>query len=138
MNKISSGLFGFTGLSWWRNIGDIPTFLKRLCFTLKHGYAPQAQWETFSWFIAVMREVLDFYINERMGDIPTPGLTEEENTEYYDTLYKHMRSLLDVMDESYYEDADTVEEQHKLYEKAVAAKDEFFRLFAEQFYDLWD
>lgn len=138
MNKISSGLFGFTGLNWWRNIGDIPIFLKRLCFTLKHGYAPQAQWETFSWFIVVMREVLDFYINERMGDIPTPGLTEEENTEYYDTLYKHMRSLLDVMDESYYEDADTVEEQHKRYEEAVAAKDEFFRLFADQFYDLWD
>ena len=138
MNKISSGLFGFTGLNWWRNIGDIPFFLRRVCFTLKHGYAPQAQWETFSWFIAVMREVLDFYINKRMGDIPTPGLTEEENTEYYDTLYKHMRSLLDVMDESYYENADTAEEQHKLYEEAVAAKDEFFRLFAEQFYDLWD
>lgn len=140
MNKIASGLFGFRGRNWWLNIFDIPVFLKRVCFTLKHGYAPQAQWETYSWFIAVMREVLDFYANRRMGDIPTPGLTEEENREYYDALYKHMRSLLDIMDESYYEYTDTltVEEQHKRYDEAVAAKDEFFKLFAKQFYNLWD
>ena len=140
MNKIASGLFGFRGRNWWLNILDIPVFLKRVCFTLRHGYAPQAQWETYSWFIAVMREVLDFYANRRMGDVPTPGLTKEENKEYYDALYKHMRSLLDIMDESYYEYTDTltVEEQHKRYDEAVAAKDEFFKLFAKQFYNLWD
>lgn len=138
MNKITIGLFGFRGLDWWRNLKDIPILFKRVIFTLKHGYGPQAQWETFSWFIAVMREVLDFYINERMGDAPVPGLTDEESKEYYDTLYKHMRCLLDVMDESHFEDVDTIEERNKLYKEAVAAKDEFFKLFAEQFYNLWD
>lgn len=132
------GLFGFKGLSWWRNIKDIPIFFKRIIFTLKHGYGPQAQWETFSWFIAVMREVLDFYENHRMGDIPIEGVPEEQWTEYNNQLFKDMRALLDIMDESHYEEAETLEERKKLYQESINAKNDFFELFSTYFYDLWD
>lgn len=138
MNKINSGLFGFRGLSWWRNIKDITIFFKRIGFTLKHGYAPQAQWETFAWFIAVMREVLDFYANRRMGDIPIEDMPEGQWTEYNDQLFNKMRELLDVMDEEHYEEAETLEERKKLYQESIASKDEFFNLFSKYFYDLWD
>lgn len=138
MNKIASGLFGFRGLSWWRNIKDIPIFFKRIVFTLKHGYAPQAQWETFAWFIAVMREVLNFYATCRMGDIPIEGVPEEQWTEYNDRLFKDMQTLLDVMDESHYEEAETLEEGKRLYQESIDAKNEFFSLFSNYFYDLWD
>lgn len=138
MNKISNGLFGFRGLSWWRNIKNIPIFFKRAAFTLKHGYAPQAQWDTFSWFIAVMREVLDFYATRRMGDIPIDGVPESQWTEYNDKLFKDMRALLDVMDESHYEEAETLEERKKFHQESIDAKNEFFNLFSNYFYDLWD
>ena len=65
INKLSFGLFMFHGKSWWRNLKNIPIFIKRVFFTLKHGYSPVAQWETFEWFIAVMREILINYRDYR-------------------------------------------------------------------------
>lgn len=56
-NNLSWGLFNFRGRYFLRNIKDIPIFIKRIFFTLKHGYAPQAQWETYVWFIDTMREM---------------------------------------------------------------------------------
>ena len=32
INKLSWGLFMFHGKSWWRNLKDIPIFIKRIFF----------------------------------------------------------------------------------------------------------
>lgn len=143
INKLSWGLFIFHGKNWWRNLKDIPIFFKRIFFTLKHGYSPAAQWETFGWFIAVMREVLTNYRNNRMGtpvvipDYDTDNLvSENKNIEVYNNILNEMIMLLDKMDENNpaYNDV-SLEEIHSAMD---AAKDRFFELFSKYFYTLWD
>lgn len=142
-NKLSCGLFMFHGKNWWRNLKDIPIFIKRIFFTLKHGYSPVAQWETFEWFIAVMREILINYRDNRMGtpvvipDYYTDDLiSKNKNIEIYNNILNEMIELLDKMDEcnSTYNGI-SLEEMHSAMD---TAKNKFFELFSKYFYTLWD
>lgn len=142
-NKLSCGLFMFHGKNWWRNLKDIPIFFQRIFFTLKHGYSPVAQWETFGWFIAVMREILINYRDNRTGTpvvIPDYNIddliSENKNIEIYNNILNEMIELLDKMDEcnSTYNDV-SLKEMHSAMN---AAKDKFFELFSKYFYTLWD
>ena len=143
INKLSWGLFMFHGKDWWRNLKDIPIFIKRIFFTLKHGYSPVAQWETFGWFIAVMREILVNYRDNRMGTpvvIPDYNIddliSENKNIEIYNNILNEMIELLDKMDEcnSTYNGV-SLEEMHSAMD---SAKNKFFELFSKYFYTLWD
>ena len=143
INKLSWGLFMFHGKDWWRNLKDIPIFIKRIFFTLKHGYSPVAQWETFSWFISVMREILINYRDNRMGTpVVIPGyniddlISENKNIEIYNNILNEMIELLDKMDEcnSTYNGV-SLEEMHSAMD---SAKNKFFELFSKYFYTLWD
>ena len=142
-NKLSCGLFMFRGKNWWRNLRDIPIFIKRIFFTLKHGYSPVAQWETFSWFISVMREILINYRDNRTGTpVVIPGyhtddsISENKNIEIYNNILNEMIELLDKMDEcnSTYNGV-SLEEMHSAMD---SAKNKFFELFSKYFYTLWD
>lgn len=142
-NKLSCGLFMFHGKNWWRNLKDIPIFFQRIFFILKHGYSPVAQWETFEWFIAVMREILINYRDNRTGtpvvipDYHTDDLiSENKNIEIYNNILNEMIELLDKMDEcnSTYNDV-SLEEMHSAMD---SAKNKFFELFSKYFYTLWD
>ena len=144
-NKLSFGLFMFRGKNWWRNLKDIPIFIKRIFFTLKHGYSPVAQFETFEWFMDVMKEILTNYRYNRMGspvvidnffDVKEENSNDVVNEEAYNAILDRMIVLLDLMDEhnQLYNDMDW-KEAHK---KKEDAKNEFFKLFSEQFYGLWD
>lgn len=139
-NKLSCGLFMFHGKNWWRNLKDIPIFIQRIFFTLKHGYSPVAQWETFCWFIAVMREILINYRDNRTGtpvvipDYHTDDLiSENKNIEIYNNILNEMIELLDKMDECNY-----LTYNNASLEAMNAAKDKFFELFSKYFYTLWD
>ena len=143
INKLSFGLFMFHGKSWWRNLKNIPIFIKRIFFTLKHGYSPVAQWETFGWFVAVMREILVNYRDNRMGTpvvIPDYNIddliSENKNIEIYNNILNEMIELLDKMDEcnSTYNGV-SLEEMHSAMD---TAKNKFFELFSKYFYTLWD
>ena len=143
INKLSWGLFMFHGKDWWRNLKDIPIFIKRIFFTLKHGYSPVAQWETFGWFIAVMREILVNYRDNRMGTpVVIPGydvddlISENKNVNVYNSLLDEMITLLDQMDEnnSAYNDI-SLEKMHSAMD---STKNKFFELFSKYFYTLWD
>ena len=142
-NKLSWGLFMFHGKNWWRNLKDIPIFIKRIFFVLKHGYSPAAQWETFEWFIAVMREILINYRDNRTGTpvvIPDYNIddliSENKNIEIYNNILNEMIKLLDKMDEcnSTYNGV-SLEEMHSAMD---SAKNKFFELFSKYFYTLWD
>ena len=142
-NKLSWGLFMLRGKNWWRNLKDIPIFIQRIFFTLKHGYLPAAQWETFEWFIAVMREILINYRDNRMGTpvvIPDYNIddliSENKNIEIYNNILNKMIELLNKMDEcnSTYNDV-SLEEMHSAMD---TAKNKFFELFSKYFYTLWD
>ena len=144
-NKLSCGLFVFRGKNWWRNLKDIPIFIKRIFFTLKHGYSPVAQFETFEWFMDVMKEILTNYRYNRMGspvvidnffDVKEENSNDVANEEAYNASLDRMIVLLDLMDEhnQLYNDMDWKEAD----KKKEDAKNEFFKLFSEQFYGLWD
>ena len=145
INKLSFGLFMFHGKSWWRNLKDIPIFIKRIFFVLKHGYSPAAQWETYGWFMSVMKEILTNYRYNRMGspvvidnffDVKEENSNDIANEEAYNAILDRMIDLLDKMDESnpIYDNMDWKESDKAI----VNAKNEFFKLFSEHFYSLWD
>ena len=143
INNLTFGLFDYPKCSWWRNLKDIPIFIKRIFFTLKHGYSPVAQWETFGWFITVMREILVNYRDNRMGTpvvIPDYNIddliSENKNIEIYNNILNEMIKLLDQMDEcnSIYNGVSLEE----MYSAMNSAKNKFFELFSKYFYTLWD
>ena len=145
INKLSFGLFMFHGKSWWRNLKDIPIFIKRIFFVLKHGYSPAAQWETYGWFMSVMKEILTNYRYNRMGspvvidnffDVKEENPNDVANEEAYNAILDRMIVLLDLMDEhnQLYNDMDWKEAD----KKKEDAKNEFFKLFSKHFYTLWD
>ena len=127
-NNLTFGLFN--SRSPISNLKDIPIYFKRLAFLLKHGYSPIAQWETYHWFICVMREIFTFYKNERVGDMLIEDVPEDKWKDINDELYDNLLSLLDDMDEEKYYPNDTI--------KMEQAKEEFFKLFSKYFYDFWD
>lgn len=140
-NKLSCGLFMFRGSQWWRNFKDIPIFVDRIFFTLKHGYSPVAQFETSQWFMDVMKEILINYRNNRVGSPIVLGdywddEKLEENEDAYNKILDRMIELLYLMDENnkIYNPRDW----KGTYEKVESAKNEFFRLFSEHFYGFWD
>lgn len=144
-NKLSCGLFVFRGKNWWRNLKDIPILIKRIFFTLKHGYSPVAQFETFEWFMDVMKDILTNYRYNRMGspividnffDVKEENSNDVVNEEEYNAILDRMIVLLDLMDEhnQLYNDMDWKEAD----KKKEDSKNEFFKLFSEQFYGLWD
>ena len=143
INNLTFGLFNYPKCSWYRNLKDIPIFIKRIFFTLKHGYLPVAQWETFGWFVAVMREILVNYRDNRMGTpvvIPDYNIddliSENKNIEIYNNILNEMIKLLDQMDEnnSAYNDVSL----DKMYSAMDSAKNKFFELFSKYFYTIWD
>ena len=139
IKNISFGLFKWPKCSWYRNFKDVPILFQRIFFTLKHGYTPAAQWETFPWFIEVMKEVLSYYRYKRVG---TPVLSIDDvddvgkNAEAYNKILDEMLQLLNQMDDDspMYLNMSLKEKT----EKCIAAKDKFFKLFAKYFYYLWD
>jgi hypothetical protein len=110
---------------------------------IKHGYDEYATWETFDWFIDTMKEILTTYRNNHDGypvgniAIIDPDVTgRDEFCAKYDAGIDRMIELLDRMDEGSDRYTNKLHsEKHDLMNKA---KDEFFKIFSEYFYNLWD
>lgn len=132
-HNLSAGLFGYRGWRWYKNIGDFWILIKRVFFILKHGYAPQALWETDGWFIGVMREILTNYRDNRIfvGFFESETKTAEENEQKTNEMLDRMIKLLDKMELDTIKDDETGEESN-------AAKEEFFALFSRYFYYFWE
>lgn len=132
-HNLSAGLFGYRGWRWYKNIGDFWILIKRVFFILKHGYAPQALWETDGWFIGVMREILTNYRDNRIfvGFFESETKTAEENEQKTNEMLDRMIKLLDKMELDTIKDDETEEESN-------AAKEEFFALFSRYFYYFWE
>ena len=140
-NKLSCGLFMFHGTSWWRNLRDIPIFVECIFFVLKHGYSPVAQWDTFEWFIDVMREILELALSG-IVEYRDDDSWSDENEEAYNKILDEMIELLDKMEERYYL-SENIEDLKKIdytemYNKQNEAKDRFFELFSKYFYTFCD
>ena len=132
-HNLSAGLFGYRGWYWYKNIGDFWILIKRVFFTLNHGYAPQALWEIDGWFVGIMREILTNYKDNRVftGFFFNEGLNEEEDIAKTDKELEQMIRLLDKMDMDYCDNKDSFKESER-------AKNKFFILLSKYFFYLWE
>lgn len=152
--KIFKRVFTHSGKHWYKNIKSIPLYFKLIDHLIKYGYDEYANWETFSWFIDVMKKILPNY--KHYWSIPiitdyytydTPlNLTDEEYEKqlkktWCDVIDK-MLGLLDLMDENneLYKSDDYISPENwsKIEESKNKAKEEFFSLFSKYFYQFWD
>lgn len=144
MKRITSAnfsLFNYRSIYFWKNLKDIPIFFSRLKYVIRHGYYPQAQWESFEYFIQMWEEILIGYRTRRNGtpiiikpDENTPEW-EKKNATAFDEILDTMLTDLEIMktdpmsDMKYYKEVN---------DRRETAKEEFFKLFSEHFYDWWD
>lgn len=146
--KIWQNVFLYPKKYWYKNIKYIPTYFSRLHHLIKYGYDRYARYETFDWFIDTMRGILTDYLKYHYGyPIRNWDVPEEDNLEIWEGKIKRMIELLDDMDESNpkYESIEDAESENdyiirykNMRDEMNKAKDEFFKIFAECFYDLWD
>lgn len=132
-NFLLSGLFSYKKRYWYKNIKSIWIMLERIVYVIKHGYYPQATYETFNYFIDMYRDILSNYIISPDSDsFSHEGMTKDE----WNNLINTMLKLLDEMD------ADNPVYYDLEYDEAInrmnASKHKFFELFEKYFYFLWD
>ena len=129
INRLCFNLFQYKGKYFYKNIKDIPTFFSRLKFVIKHGYYPQAEWETFCYFIDIFIEIISTYRYERNG---TPVITGDidKDEKDFNLVLEEMLNCLQIMKKY-----DSIDIDDIIINKA---KDKFFKLFSKYFYDLWD
>jgi hypothetical protein len=146
--EIFERCFCYRAKYWYKNTANIPRYFKLMHHLIKHGYDEYATWETFNWFIDTMKSILISYRKNRCGtpivvdNYPGQIKSDEDkeivraNDEKWNGIIDRMIELLDLMDECNpkYDDMDYFTSDKEI----NAAKDEFFKLFAEHFYRLWD
>ena len=157
-NKITSGLFLYRGLYFWRNIKDISILIGRFFFILKHGYNPIARWDYYAWFIDTTKDILTEYLKDHVGyKIIDDTKSPEWNEQAWENIIKEMINCLDKMkEENYLEDkpkkpdmgmtTEEVKQRNKeidkwysdTYKEMYKAKRRFFLLMNKYFYDLRD
>lgn len=146
IRNLGSPKWGLFNINFWKHpilwLKDLKIYHDRLKYLKKHGYSPEAEWETFNWFIDVMRDILKTYRYKRCGTgwyLEEPyeeGDNDqwERNIAFYNSELDKMLELLDKMDEDSY-DNNCSEEIIKQKQEAC---DKFFKMFAEYFYSFWD
>ena len=145
--KIFKRCFNHRGWYWYKNIKEIPLYFKLMHHLIQHGYDEYATWETYNWFVAVMKDILpayyDYYgipivVDNYPMEVKTMADQHivDKNTEKWYSIIDRMLELLDLMDESNpeYEGMNYSEQANTMNK----AKDEFFELFSRHFYNLWD
>ncbi len=150
-NKITSGLFLYRGLYFWRNIKDISILIGRVFFILKHGYNPIARWDYYAWFIDITKDILNEYLKDHVGyKIIDDTKSPEWNEQAWENIIKEMMDCLARMDENAYYDTkpcrydetgdrdDLMKWYNEVEKEMEIAKRRFFLLMNKYFYDLWD
>ena len=150
-NKITSGLFLYRGLYFWRNIKDIFILIRRVFFILKHGYNPIARWDYYAWFIDITKDILNEYLKDHVGyKIIDDTKSPEWNEQAWENIIKEMMDCLARMDENAYYDTkpcrydetgdrdDLMKWYNEVEKEMEIAKRRFFLLMNKYFYDLWD
>lgn len=141
--------FPYKGKHFYLNIKGIIPYFKSIHFLLKHGYDESAVWDLDWYFIRTTRSALREYAKTHIScpvvveNYPYYGAeTEEqkriehENEDKWNGIISRMIELLDKMDEcnEMYDDMEYADK----FAFMTVAKEEFFKLFSEYFYHLWD
>lgn len=140
-NNLTYNLFPYKKKYWYKNLKGIPVLFKRFVFLLRHGYTPAACWDTYAWFIDTMTEILEWHRNERLGT-PCIMLPYQDTQEWEDNNNVAWNAILDDMINMLYFMRDDflggVEAPVDVEGFKERTKDNFMKLFAKYFYNLWD
>ena len=118
----------WSNIKWYvREVINAP---KRTRELKKKGYTYETLWAIDSWFLEIMPKILKEF-REKTQSYPCQ-LTPEQ----WDKILSDMEQYLYKMSEEYY-DRDKMEYK-EIDRQRMAAKEKFFELFSEYFYDLWD
>ena len=139
-NKITSGLFLYRGLYFWRNIKDISILIGRVFFILKHGYNPIARWDYYAWFIDITKDILTEYLKDHVGyKIIDDTKSPKWNEQAWENIIKEMMDCLDKMKEdNYLEDKPKKPDMGMTTEEVKQRNKEIDNWYNKYFYDLWD
>lgn len=126
------------------SIKDFFTMLKRIPYVIRHGYYPQATFETYMYMIDTWRDILTWYKDNRSGteviidlldgnSINQDWYTENENA--YDERLNKMLAELDIMAKDPFDHPDGYKAGDTAREEAAES---FFKTFKDLFFGLWD
>lgn len=60
--------FPYKGKYWFRNIVEIPHFIKEILFLIRHGYYSDDVWNIDDWFLRNLPSLLEKYEKDRQGE----------------------------------------------------------------------
>lgn len=145
MSKIKKHSYLLSGLYLKKSpitfVVDTKVLIRRIVFVVKHGYPLQARWDTCYWFMDTFTEIFQWYLKERCSDFICADVPVEKYSEMTDKFLQKMIYLLSRMRTEF--EGPVYKENWKAeYEAFTAsqnkAKNEFFELFSQFFYQLWD
>lgn len=138
----------------FKNLSMLPRMIKLAWQRATRGYADYDVWAIDDWFMAIMPNMLTD-LKEKSVGTPYFGHGVEEDSKIWDSILDKMIYLLKEMNE------DTSSQQNEFFDAYVVSdnpqicqayrsrqaevdryletcKNEFFSLFTEHFYKLWD
>ena len=80
--KIFKRCFNWRGKYWYKNIKEIPLYFRLMHHLIKYGYDEYATWETFDWFINIMKDILTYYRKHHHG-YPVPSFDDDYSIEEF-------------------------------------------------------
>lgn len=146
IKKLWKKWFSFRGIYFYKNFKYIPKFIGEFVFFIKNGYTYDATYNHFDWFIEMESKILNDLIknsNEYPSEFTKYNTTECPDAGYEEwiKIIKKMVHCLDKMDENndeYLNMPINKESWKKQDDSMREAKEEFFNLFNEYFYSMWD
>ena len=82
-NQLTWGLFNYRGIYFWHNIKDLRIYFQRIFYVLKHGYFPQATWETYCYFIDSMKKIYETVAEAKVSLAKAANKKFAEIAKYY-------------------------------------------------------
>ena len=129
--------FQYEGIHWWRNVFGIPYYFKERRYLLKHGFTREAEYDMPLWFIKTMTRVMTRYSDTRWGI--RGGYTDKEWQAVVDKMIECLKNMrASEWFEKAPEEMSLLERDMWAQNMADKYKNDFFDLFKEVFYLLWD
>lgn len=125
-------------------IKDFFIMLKRIPYVIRHGYYPQATFETYAYMIDIWKDILTWYRNNRSGTEIVIDLLDgnsvnhdwyAENEKTYNEKLDKMLAELDIMA---IDPLDCIDGYEAGDIKRQKAAERFFNIFKDLFFGLWD
>lgn len=136
INSLTWGLFNCRFPHGWGK--DFVIMLKRIPFVIRHGYYPQAYFESYLYFIDMWKEIFTWYRDSRNGTPMPLDTPEHEMAEIEDRYTADMDTMIHLLDKMAIDPLDYPDDLETAEKLQYATMNCFFEMFKDKFYGLWD